>query len=403
MKTLFTQLAATAIVAALGLLLPRAGLAGEMSFGAPDVLPLYLGPGITGEAFDIAILAEGFTAREMTLFSLEAREIKRAILGAEPYHTYASYIRIWQVNTISLDSGIDRGWSGVSKNTCFDAGYYRGFGDTTPPGRMIDWNDGRNLRTAKNRIATNRLDAVILLVNDGFYGGTARGETCAVTNHSDMSSTALHELGHTLGLGDEYCTGLYTYGSWHFESRWPNLTMVGAAGRTKWSPWVGEALPSGDRVSTYQGGAERYRFGLYRPVRFDCRMNDSDRAYCPVCREAIIRRLSERTDMIRGSWNSCTSEWWRGTDVNTGSFVAYVDVIVPERVIHVVWEVDGAATWSSWSYNLDARTRRHVLRAALPSGSHRVSVKVIDGSDQLRIGGWAERPCATVGWSFEQQ
>lgn len=399
--------AAGAAAAALALsLFPRLADAGTMTYGSPSVQSLYSGAGTSGDKFDIVILAEGYTSSQMSLFSTNATTLRDAIVGFAPYNTYAKFIRVWQVNTISTDSGVDKPVWGTYRNTCFDGAYNMAVGDTAGPGRLLTVSNTANINAAKGLVSG--ADLVIVIVNDTYYGGAGGGGLCTTYNGSSMTGVVTHETGHAAtNLADEYCYSNLTWSGG--EPSQPNITTMSYAPWARWSAWVGTTVADGGSVSTFQGGAGSYQYGIYRPVNNACHMKSLGYGFCPVCREAVIRMMYSKTAPITWSsssayWEWSWSSWWFGSweFVNYGTFSACFDEIVPDGSTYVVWNVDGSWVGSSYSYLAGSATR-WVLNQSLAPGDHTVTGWVVDTSSMLAIGGWYARPMYNVSWSFTQR
>lgn len=114
----------------------------------------------------------------------------------------------------------------------------------------------------------------------------------------------LHELGHGLGLGDEYS---HAYPDADFDPLDPAIALEGNVSRTgaladvKWPVNVPAAhhadwrqIPAlaqdPDTVAAFEGA--RYTpHGLYRPM-LRCRMNQTWDEFCDVCQELIAERIA---------------------------------------------------------------------------------------------------------------
>lgn len=164
-------------------------------------------------------------------------------------------------------------------------------------------------------VPLNSRPFVLVLINSSSVRGGAGGnvfhnqfawQAAWVTNHSnvaeDWRSIALHELGHSFGLMDEY-EASYSYPRQEFE---PNVSPV-TAGPALPQPWRAmltvSPSPAG-YVPLVNGGAQkiaqflgaRYtRDEYYRPSP-TCLMRsigptESPVDLCPVCAEIIARKL----------------------------------------------------------------------------------------------------------------
>lgn len=368
-----------------------------MTYGTPAVQSLHAGAGASGDKFDIVILAEGFRSTEMALFSTNAAAVRDALLGMAPYDSYSKFIRVWQVNTISTDSGADRPVWNQLRNTCFDSSYVMVTGDVAGPGRLLTVNNNANIAAARDRVAG--ADLVIIIINDSYYGGAGGGGVCTTYNGDQMLEVVTHETGHAAtNLGDEYVYAMNAYRGG--ERSEPNLTIMSYAPWAKWSEWNGTEAEDGGTVGTFAGGAMDFSSGIYRPVNEGCHMRNLRYGFCPVCREAVIRMMHSKTNPITAAWSSSQYLWFFGT-VNFGSFTACLDEIVPDDSTYVVWNVDGEWVGSSYSYGAGT-AQRHVLDRALTPGYHTVTGWVVDTTSMLAIGGWYARPMRSVSFGFFQ-
>lgn len=376
-------------------------LAGTLRFGTPEVEKLHGGAEQATAALDIVIVGEGYTASQMPLFVDSARRVKDAILSTPPFDAYSSFLKIWQVNSISQQSGVDNPATGVYVDTCFD-----GILD----GERLDCRSVTNVWLAVNGIPDRNI--VIVICNTGSGRPQAPGSFCFVSQTATLGRVAVHELGHCIaGLADEYVESYNSDQVYNgtTEPDWPNLTLQRSAGACKWAVWNGEDAGDGDRVGTNEGGSH-CGYGVFRPTRTHCRMRSYLHGFCPVCREALIRALHAAASPITASsgsprrllvWtsNPLAPRWeW----LNFGQFTASLDEIVPDGSTTTFWSVDGSNRMDTWRSDL-GRTQRHSFAIYLSPGWHTVTAWVIDTNAQLRIGGSQAKPYRTVTWRFRQE
>lgn len=157
---------------------------------------------------------------------------------------------------------------------------------------------GPRITSIRQRFAPDAT-RVIVLVNDGRPGGCNRGDTAAFTR-GERTEVIAHELGHNLfALGDEYNNDTRNFVGVRGEA---NLTEQPATWTAlKWGalvvagtplPTDPAALPGGwnnrTSVGAFEGGGANFSTGIFRPV-LECRMNQNDPPWCPVCGQEIDR------------------------------------------------------------------------------------------------------------------
>lgn len=180
-----------------------------------------------------------------------------------------------------------------------------GLFNTKVDGRLVSGDNalvGRYLKKAKSNGKLN-----VVLVNLGTRGGAggSKDRPAWVTITSAPSevwqAVALHELGHSFGLADEYDDSSQTVPEPHPLE--PNVTDKRNAAKAPWAALVtpGIALdptsPAGATLATPSGavgtfeGARYKKTGRYRPTA-ECLMRRTDRSFCPVCQAQIRKRLA---------------------------------------------------------------------------------------------------------------
>jgi hypothetical protein len=259
----------------------------------------------------LVVAAEGFTAAEQTAFE-DAVDLFLADLQATaPYDDAGVWQRlnVYRLDVHSTQSGAD------NPLACADdpADYVH-----TPPEAAGTYFDAEYCTGGMRRLLTlaekaqllldldthvSAWDAAVVVVNHLEYGGSGDGfnGVAVYSLAPEATQIAIHELGHALGLTDEYDEGLGdTYAG--AEPDDPNATTDPTA--AKWSSFVtaatmptwtssdcatsneGVADPEPGAVGLYEG-ASMYHCGIYRPTH-DCMMRHLGVPFCVVC-DAYIR------------------------------------------------------------------------------------------------------------------
>lgn len=274
--------------------------------------------GSPADCIDVAILAEGYTADEMTIFYEDARKTVEAILSHDPFGKYKDSFNFVAVGLVSEDSGISEPGQGLWKNTALGSHFSTFYMD-----RYLTTLRLKNLHDSLVGIP---YEHVIILANTGTYGGGGiyNSYTLTTAHHSSFAPVVVHEFGHSFaGLADEYyyddqfveyyypdcepweqnITTLYDFES-KWESQLPRTVAVptpvpavdlekGVAADSRKSSnkpvksiWAEDGNGYQSLVGVYEGAGYQSK-GVYRPYP-DCRMKtNSPKAFCPVCQSAI--------------------------------------------------------------------------------------------------------------------
>src|SRR5450759_4307844 len=152
-------------------------------------------------AFNVVLLAEGFTTAQQAHFNTACMSFVQAFLTTPPYDGLSAAINIFRVNVRSTDSGADdptsTGGTGATPRTYFDATF-----GANGIQRLLVCDDMTALTVATAQVP--QFSAVLVVVNSTEYGGS--GGSVGVYSLADgATEIALHEMGHTAyGLADEY-------------------------------------------------------------------------------------------------------------------------------------------------------------------------------------------------------
>ncbi len=261
-------------------------------------------------AFNVVLLADGFTAAQQTAFNTACSSFVTAFIGTPPFDDLGPVINIFRVNVTSTDAGADDpvagGGTGATARTYFDST----FGGNNIR-RLLVCNNTTALTVAAAQVP--EFTVVIVVVNSTIYGGSGGG-VGTYSLAGGATEIGIHEMGHTaFGLADEYpyyAGGAETGHDHHpaGEPSEPNVTTNTDRNTLKWR-WAVAAttavptmsnpacntvdsrpspVPTGT-VGLFEG-AHYYHCGGFRP-EYDCKMRALSVPFCRVCRQVIWNRI----------------------------------------------------------------------------------------------------------------
>jgi hypothetical protein len=193
---------------------------------------------------DVAILAEGYTAKEEGKFRGDLARFVKIFLAQEPYASQKDSFNVYGVFKPSQESGCDEPNWGSFKNTALNASF-----DSLGSERYLLIEDNRRLRDLAAHVP---YDALLVMVNSPRYGGGGIYNLyCTFTSDNFWSTYVfLHEFGHTFAaLADEYYTSSVAYSEFFpkgVEPAPPNVTALLDPTHLKWQALVtpGTAIPT---------------------------------------------------------------------------------------------------------------------------------------------------------------
>ena len=262
-------------------------------------------------AFNVVLLAEGFTTAQQNDFNNACTAFVNAFRGTPPYDELSPAINIFRVNVSSTDSGADDpvagGGTGATARTYFDATF-----GANNIRRLLVCNTTTALQVAAAQVP--EFTVVVVVVNSTIYGGSGGG-VGTYSLAGGATEIAIHEMGHTaFGLADEYpyYAGGNETGHDHHpagEPSEPNVTTNSNRNTLKWRWAVASstAIPTMSNPNCSQvdsraspvpmgtvglfEGAHYYHCGGFRP-EYDCKMRNLGVPFCRVCRQVIWNRIS---------------------------------------------------------------------------------------------------------------
>lgn len=247
------------------------------------------------DCIDVAILAEGYTEKEMDIFYQDAQRTCESLFSYEPFRSMKGKFNIVAVASPSTDSGVSVPRENLWKETAVHSHF-----DTFYSDRYLTTS---RVKSIHNALAGIPYEHIIILANTDVYGGGGiyNSYTLTTAHHPMFKPVVVHEFGHSFGgLADEYfyeddvMTDTYPLDvePWeqnistqvNFASKWKDMLPLGTPIPT----------PIAERkkypVGVYEGSGYSAK-GIYRPA-YDCRMKTNGYPeFCPVCQRAIRRMI----------------------------------------------------------------------------------------------------------------
>jgi hypothetical protein len=268
----------------------------------------------TGPKMSLAVIGDGFAEADLGEYRSIVNDRVTAALRLDQLGPNQGALRVARIDAVSPESGVtERRYDTKGTDTTADDTIAS---ETTRFSRLgfiptNEWSHcwielssftERRVRKLRDRFAPDAT-RVIVVVNSGAQGGCNRGWLAMFTKRESVHLIA-HELGHNMfDLDDEYVRGNLVFTGRSFRAntterltdwttlKWSGLVTAGAA-----LPTDPSALPAGwnkrTSVGAFEGAGGHYRTGLFRAV-LECRMNQNNPPWCPVCGRKIT------TDLLR--------------------------------------------------------------------------------------------------------
>ena len=263
------------------------------------------------QAFNVVILAEGFTHPQQNAFNAACSAFVTALTGTNPFGQVAHALNVFRVNVASNEAGADdpvsSGGTGATPSTYFDAQF-----GANGIRRLLVCHESIALQVALAQVP--EFSVVLVLVNSDIYGGSG-GQVGVFSLAIGATEIALHEMGHTaFGLADEYAyyAGGVETGHDHHPPSEPNeanvtINVDRQTLKWNWAVSAATALPTMSNpdcasvdsrpssvatgtVGLFEG-AHYYHCGAYRP-EYDCKMRTLSVPFCRVCQQVIASSIA---------------------------------------------------------------------------------------------------------------
>lgn len=260
-----------------------------------------VGSGPSSERWTLVIMGDGYqSGTGMAQFRTDAAALAAHLLATAPYSSLIPAINVFRVDVESAGTGVREppacGGTGTRFRTYFEGSLC---GDQRIK-RFLTVK--RSLVEEAAALHVPEWDQIIVIVNTQQHGGGALGGVATCTREPNSWQVAMHELGHNLGLADEYeeIAGSYP-AAWGNPDPEPNMSRTYSP--VKWAGLVNSTTPLPTQVNStcgHQGpttaatpglhgafeGGKRYTCNLFRPSG-QCKMRVVTDPFCQVCHDHI--------------------------------------------------------------------------------------------------------------------
>ncbi len=338
--------------------------------------------GDVNKYINIVLMGDGFTAKQQDTFLHYCQGLTKYMFEQAPFAHYHNYFNVFAIEVISQESGAKHPNSAPDCNRTpipisNPKNYFGSTFDFAGIHRLLlaDYTDSIAQVLATH---TPYYDQSLILVNTPYYGGSGGTFPTVYARASALSfEVCLHELGHSFGsLADEYWAG------GGYEA--PNMTGTQNPNRIRWKNWLGFRETG---IYAFQ----EHPFWV-RPHE-ECKMRSNGNAFCPVCTEALVKKIQGMTDPIVK-----VSPPLDQAVISSERKVLFKleKLMLPEpNTLLIEWRLDGVFIANRQdSFVLDQQI--------LTPGRHTLSAKVIDQSELIRDFDFMAKEASVVTWTIDR-
>jgi hypothetical protein len=238
--------------------------------------------GPDGEKLTFVILGDGYATGDQAKYTQDVeRLVVNGVFGHDFYKDNFSAFNVYRVDLVSTDSGVSTPTEtrDTALKVIYSGDWNRCWLEESPETDQLIVNATAGVQKA---------DFVLIVANEGGYGGCQRGGRLYITAGDEWDVVA-HEYGHGIaGLFDEYSVGgAYT----DLPMNVKNCSTVLDRKGVSWRRLINSSTPlPTDPLATVDPnqtvgmftGCNYATKGIYRPVR-ECRMKSNTTHFCPVC------------------------------------------------------------------------------------------------------------------------
>jgi hypothetical protein len=251
--------------------------------------------GPDGEKLTFAVLGDGYAASDQAKYAQDVQKlVLEGVFGHDFYKDNFSAFNVYRVDLVSKDSGVS---SLTEKRDTALRVIYSGDWDRC----WLEESPETDQLIIDATAGVKKADFILIIANEGGYGGCQRGGRLYVTA-GDTWDVVAHEYGHGIaGLFDEYTVGgTYTDSPVNVKNCSTVLDRKGVSWKRLIdvsTPLPSDPLATADPNQTVGmfTGCNYATSGIYRPVK-ECRMKSNGPHFCPVClglmKNAVAPHLS---------------------------------------------------------------------------------------------------------------
>lgn len=340
--------------------------------------------GPLNKRINVVILGDGFTQSELPAFDQEAKKFMNFFLGEVPYKAYKNYFNFFSIRTPSNQSGATNPGTAPDRDPNQPVGikdtYYGSSFGTANINRLVAIT---KFQAFNNVMATNfpSYDLAVMIVNSTYYGGSG-GNPATFTLHSAASLIGAHEIGHLFAaLTDEYWAGTV------YAREAINMTRITNPSSVIWKNWLNQ-LNIG--IFQHTGAAEALNW--YKPTTHNCLMEQLDKPFCAVCREATANKILKLVNPIEISQPAANAQ----VTVAAQPVTFQLGLLKPEpNTLKVDWRLNDIPI----KQNVD---QVMIANNQLTNPTNILSVSVLDTTDYIRLESHRQQHVYTYRWTLEK-
>lgn len=257
----------------------------------------------------ILIMGDGYAETDMHAYRSQVTSQVLGALRLDQLLLHQDAFRVVRVDLVSVESGVRERRYNSRGTIVSDVFKFSRLGLIPNDSWDRCWFDlstftDTRIEKLRERFAPDAEHVIVLVKSDTWGGCSSVGPGTGYFTEGSGMATVAHEMGHNLfALGDEYVndsagetfTGVSRYpNTSETPSDWTMLKWFDLVAPTTPLPTNAARPPAGwnrrTSVGAFEGAAGSYTTGLFRPV-LECRMNQNNPPWCPVCWRTILSEL----------------------------------------------------------------------------------------------------------------